>query len=344
MQNRDIVVIGASAGGLNALIEIASALPEDLEAAYFMVLHLPSSGTSKLPSILSRAGRLKAVHPRDGEIVRNKTIYVAPPDYHMLLEDDRILVKKGPKENRFRPAIDTLFRSAAYTYGPRAIGIVLSGMLNDGTSGMWSIKRFGGISIIQDPGEAMFDSMPENVKEYVDVDHSLCLAQIVPKLEELCRQRINTNVKDTDMERKRLRAEIETAGEVNSFENGTFDLTKLTPFTCPECNGVLSQIQEGKIIRFRCHTGHAYSTAALMTEISETVEMNLWKTIKSLEEGIMLLESSAKDLAGTGNKELADDLNRKAKDMAIYSETLHEIVYRQPKIKEEILEEYRKSV
>src|SRR3954463_2702932 len=173
MTKRDIIVIGASAGGVNALMGLMKTLPADLNASIFIVLHLPPYSPSHLPEILTKNGPFKAVHPLDGEQIQPGRIYVAPPDHHMLVENSRIVVKKGPKENRFRPSIDALFRSAAYSYGARVIGVVLTGLLDDGTSGMWSVKRLGGISVIQLPEDALYPSMPESVQKHVEVDYSV---------------------------------------------------------------------------------------------------------------------------------------------------------------------------
>ncbi|KAA9349181.1 chemotaxis protein CheB [Larkinella humicola] len=188
MAKRDIVVIGSSAGGITALKRLMPTLSSDFGASIFIVQHLSPHSPSFLPDILTHAGPLKAVHPRDGESVRPGQIYVAPPDHHLLVEHDRIIVKKGPKENRFRPSIDALFRSAAYTYGPRVIGIVLTGMLNDGTSGMWSIKRLGGLTIIQEPDDALYPSMPDSVLEFVDVDHRVRMADMAELLKRLTQE------------------------------------------------------------------------------------------------------------------------------------------------------------
>src|SRR5256885_7605157 len=156
-----IIVLGASAGGVESLKDVLSKLPAKLPAAVCLVLHVPAYQPSSLPEILTKCGKLKAIHPADGAKIKPGFIYVAPPDHHLLIEKDHLAVTKGPKENRFRPSIDALFRSAAYSYGPRAIGIVLSGALDDGTSGLWSVKRLGGIAIIQEPSDARFESMPK---------------------------------------------------------------------------------------------------------------------------------------------------------------------------------------
>src|SRR5512138_1119018 len=173
MAKKDIVVIGASAGGMAALEKVVGGLPADLAAAVFIVWHLSPGMKTLLPAVLSRAGPIRAAHPRDGDAIEPGRIYIAPNDRHMLLEKGYIRVTKGPKENRFRPAVDPLFRSAAYVYGPRAIGVVLSGALDDGTSGLWSIKLRGGTAVVQDPSDAMHRSMPLNALDHVAVDHKV---------------------------------------------------------------------------------------------------------------------------------------------------------------------------
>lgn len=182
------VVIGASAGGVETLREVVARLPADLSAPVFVVLHIPPHAISTLPAILSAAGPLKAIHPKDGEKIRNGIIYVASPDHHLLIHKDRVAVKKGPMENRFRPSIDALFRSAAYTYGTGVVGVVLTGALNDGTSGLWSINRLGGISVVQIPDQARFDSMPRSALEYVDADYQVSSKDIGALIGRLVRE------------------------------------------------------------------------------------------------------------------------------------------------------------
>ncbi len=193
MAKRDIVVIGASAGGVDALKTLAAALPADFGATLFVVLHVSPHSPSYLPDILNYADPLKATHPRDGEPIQRGHIYVAPPDHHLLIEYDQVLVKKGPKENRFRPSIDALFRSAAYNYGSRVIGVVLTGMLDDGTSGLWSVKRMGGLGIIQQPDDAPYASMPDSVLQYVEVDYQVPITGLPHCFASWFRKRFPTN-------------------------------------------------------------------------------------------------------------------------------------------------------
>ena len=294
---RDIIVIGSSAGGVYALQQLVSSLPKDFEASIFIVQHLSPAGTSFLPEILSKHGNLKAVHPKDGEKFERGCIYIAPPDYHILIERDKILVKKGPKENRFRPSIDALFRSAAYNYGSRVIGVVLTGMLDDGTSGMWSVKRLGGTGIIQEPEDAQYPAMPKSVLEYVSVDYIKPVSEITALLIKLVQEDIpdegyNQKAELQKTELNRMKIEIDTAAQRNGFERGIMEIGELSPLTCPECHGVLIKLEEGNVVRYRCHTGHSYQAHSLLAGLTESVEMKLYEALKSLEETVMLLEDS----------------------------------------------------
>jgi two-component system chemotaxis response regulator CheB len=290
-QHRDIVVIGASAGGVSALLELVKALPTNFPAPIFVVQHVGPDSPSILPQLLSSVSALKARHPQSGQTVEPGVIYVAPPDHHLLLEGNTVLVTRGPKENRFRPSIDALFRSAAYTYGPRVIGVVLTGYLDDGTSGLWSVQRMGGLTIVQDPHDAEQPSMPTNALEYVKPDHLVPLAQLGPLLvrltAELAPGRPHLPAAQLDL----LRIELTIAKQGGGFELGIIDRGKLTPFTCPDCHGALTQLIEGKLIRYRCHTGHAYTVSALLSEVTQSVESLLYQSMRGLEETSMLLHN-----------------------------------------------------
>ncbi|HYH16535.1 MAG TPA: chemotaxis protein CheB [Flavisolibacter sp.] len=337
MVNRDIIVIGTSAGGVTALMDLVGTLPPDLDASIFVVQHIMPQSQSNLPHILNRNGPLLAKHASDGEIVEKSRIYVAPPDHHLILEQDKILVKRGPKENRFRPSIDALFRSAAYEYGPRVIGVVLSGLLDDGTSGLWNIKRFGGAAIVQDPHDAEFPSMPSNALEYVEVDHVVTLKDLGPLLNWLTKEEVPAKPKVTKEEATRVQLETYIASQKNAFDMGVLKLGNLTPFTCPECNGTLIEIKEGNISRYRCHTGHGFTSEALLSGISQAIEENIWQTIKGLEEAVMLLETMGHQLNRQGKKEEADAFFRKSRQTLQRSEWLHAFVtHKEDKIKQEV--------
>ena len=329
MAKRDIIVIGASAGGVYALKELVASLPSDFNATIFAVVHISPHSPSYLPDILNHAGPIKAVHPKDGELVQPGRIYVAPPDHHLLIEYDQVIVKKGPKENRFRPSIDALFRSAAYTYGPRVIGIVLTGMLDDGTSGMWSVKRLGGTCIVQEPEEAMYASMPVHVMEYVDVDYVIPVAKMAFLLSDLITDWVPEKPTILPDELDRLETEVNIAAQDNAFDLGVLEMGELTPLTCPECNGALVSIREGKLIRYRCHTGHAYTANSLLAETTKVVEESFWKGIRALEETVILLEQSGKHFETGGNKVAAEQFLQKARETQERARQAHEFIFKQ---------------
>jgi two-component system chemotaxis response regulator CheB len=335
MAKRDIVVIGASAGGVQALKELAAALPHDFKATIFIVLHLSPHSPSYLPEILNHSGPLHASHPKDGEPIQQGHIYVAPPDHHLLVEYDQVIVKKGPKENRFRPSIDALFRSAAYNYGSRVIGVVLTGLLDDGTSGMWSVKRLGGRVVVQEPEDALYPSMPDNVLQHVDVDHQVPISELASLLCELINETVPDKHSQTDVDMDRMETEVNIAAQVNAFEMGILNLGDLTPLTCPECNGALVSIKEGKLIRYRCHTGHSYTASTLLADVTTTVEESFWKAVRSLEETVILLEQSARQFAEGGNETAAKQFQQKAVETRERAAKTRKFVFEQERLSED---------
>jgi len=328
MKKSKVIVIGSSAGGVVALKELIASLPADFEVPIFIVQHIAPQVHSYLPEILNNAGLLKAKHPEDGELIKKGHIYIAPPDHHLLIEENSILVKKGPKENRFRPSVDALFRSAAYTYKKGVIGVILTGMLDDGTSGMWAINQMGGVTIVQDPLDAMYRSMPQNVLEQVNVDYIVPLAYIPElltgltdiEMEELPIQKEDTN-------KELMKMEIDIAAQQNSFERGIISMGEQSSLTCPECGGALNTLTEGKITRYRCHTGHAYSSESLLEEVTEAVEIKVWQAIRSLEERIMLLEKSADKLKDAEDKNVVDNFLIKAQKTREATNSLRAFIF-----------------
>ena len=285
------MVIGTSAGGVETLTKLARALPHDFGAPIVVVLHIGAEVPSLLPQILGRAGPLPAQEARDGERLRAGTIYTAVPDHHVLVEEDKTLhVVKGPRENRHRPAIDPLFRSAALAFRSRCIGVVLTGTLDDGTAGMLSVKKAGGVTIVQDPADALFPSMPQNVLEYVKVDHVLPLADIAAKLAECIKVPCTTterfpNLEMLDMEKKIVA--LDRATLQKDDRPG-----KPSPYSCPDCGGVLWEIEDGDgdrdYVRYRCRVGHAFSPETMLDAQNEVLEEALWSAIKTLEESARL--------------------------------------------------------
>jgi two-component system chemotaxis response regulator CheB len=324
MQTRRIVTIGTSSGGIDALRTIIGALPRDFDAAIAIVVHTSPDSPGVLPEIMRRAGPLDAPPVRSGEGLRRGVIYMAPPDHHLLIEPGRIRLTKGPRENRFRPAIDPLFRSAAQVYGPAAIGVVLTGNLDDGTAGLAAIKQLGGTAIVQDPNEALYPSMPQSALRHVKVDYCVPLAEIAPLL-----VRLTTEAVDDAQPREvpeEMAVEVKIAREEDPIGAGVASLGKPSMVACPECHGVLLQMKEAGLVRFRCHTGHAYSSDSLLAEITEGVETALWNALRSAQEGSILMRHLAEH-DGTSHGP-ADDarLLERARELEQQAEQLRAMV------------------
>jgi two-component system chemotaxis response regulator CheB len=302
MTQRDIVVIGASAGGIQALSALVAGLPRNFPASVLIVVHIPPYAVSRLPEILSRSGPLLATHAQQGEVIEPGRIYVAPPDRHLLVRNGRIELSRGPRENHARPAIDPLFRTAARAYGRRTIGIVLSGALYDGSMGLLAIKTRGGLAIVQDPNEAIVDSMPRRAIERATADHILPVAEIAAALTNLVQQPViaqggHSMVDTIDVE-ERLE-DVIAEDFVEQAGNGRSEETTL--FTCPDCGGVLWQGGEGPVLRFRCHVGHAFAPEVLLSQKSEELETALWSSLRLLKEKATLTLQLANRTRTSGN-------------------------------------------
>jgi two-component system chemotaxis response regulator CheB len=326
MVKKDIVVIGASAGGMEALQKLVSRLPPALPAAIFVVWHLSPGVKSVLPAVLTKAGPLRASNPEDGDRIEQGRIYVAPNDHHMLLEKGYIRVARGPKENRFRPAADPLFRSAAYVYGPRVIGVVLTGALDDGTAGLWTIKLRGGTAVVQEPEEALIRGMPLNALDNVAVDHKLPVAEIGELIARLAREEAPAPLPVSEVEEEKTRHEIRIAKEREALEENMFQFGELSPFTCPECHGVLTMLREGRIIRFRCHTGHAFSSDTLLNATSDDIEARVWDAMRAVDETVFLLNRLGEEFAKNGNTVAAEKCFDKAREAHERVAPLREVV------------------
>ena len=306
----DLIAIGASAGGIEALQKLLAALPADLPASVLIVLHTSGrTGGSLLPQILGRATALQVSHPEDRERIRHGHVYIAPPDFHMLVQGNHIRVLQGPRENLHRPAIDPLFRSAAVAAGRRVIGVVLTGMLDDGTSGLIVIRAHGGVPIVQDPLTAMFSSMPRHALEEVPEARVLPLEEIPAELVRLVGEEIP---EEPPTERPGSLEEKET----RFLE---FEMPQLPPeerpgnpsaFACPDCGGVLWELDEEGFLRFRCRVGHAFTARNLSVEQQHAVETALWSALRALEESAALykrLSSRATTSQHTQSAQLFQD-------------------------------------
>jgi two-component system chemotaxis response regulator CheB len=311
MAARDIIVVGTSTGGVDALAQLARGLPAGFPASVFIVCHFPSGGRSVLPEILSRAGPLLATHARDGEMFQPGHLYVAPPDRHLVLEPGgRMRLTREARENHHRPAADPLFRSAARHYGPRVIGVVLTGALYDGVAGLLAIRAAGGLAVAQDPRDAVVATMPQTAAEVAGVDHVVPVARLAALLVDLVREPVELDqgaqtmdpiermpeVVDKDMD---LQARNERRGSVSVF-------------SCPECGGTLWQVDETGLIRFRCHVGHAYHGDTLLAEQSEALEAALWTAVRIFRERSVLVRQLAARERLKGNAAAADRFDEQA--------------------------------
>ena len=312
MPYHDIIVIGASAGGLVAFKNLVRHLPQDLAAAVFIVWHMSPHFRSILPAILSKTGNLPAQHAVDKEPIHHGKIYIAPPDRHLMLEADHIRLTRAPKENRFRPAVDPLFRSAAYVFGPRVVGVVLTGALDDGTAGLWAIKDRGGVIIVQEPQEAQEPSMPRSALQHVQVDHCLPIADIAHTLVKLTKE--SAEEKKEYPISTELEIETQIAMQSKGLQMGVMKLGEFSPFTCPECHGALLQIKNGAITRFRCHTGHAFSIDSLLAALGEVSENALWNALRAIEERVLLLTHMAQDASKAHHPQLATLIKEKRQE------------------------------
>jgi two-component system, chemotaxis family, protein-glutamate methylesterase/glutaminase len=320
VQRRDVVVIGASAGGIQALREIVQHFPADFPGSVFVVVHIPASN-SALPEILSRWGLLPAVHPTNGETIVPGRIYVAPPDYHLLVRTGWIELSHGPRENHSRPAVDPLFRSAARAFGARVVGVVLSGALDDGSVGLLSIKSHGGLAIVQDPNDAINEGMPRNALQMVDVDLVLPAQSIVDELVSLAGQRVLSggfDEMDDNFDRPSAIITEDFIEQASGRRNG-----KITPLTCPDCGGTLWQTNEGTILRFQCHVGHAYNGEVLLGQKSEEVEAALWASIRLLRERATLSRQLADRMRESGDSQRAARIAERARLDEDYERSIH---------------------
>src|ERR1041384_3023768 len=327
MATRDIIVIGASAGGVQALSKLVAAFPPDLPAAVFIVLHIPSHAPSFLPDILARDARVPVAHATDGEEITSGKVYVAPPDYHLLIENRNVKLVHGPKENLHRPSIDALFRSAARWAGPRVIGVVLTGARDDGTVGMKAIKQRGGISIVQDPSEAPFPSMPLSVIQDVKVDYSVPLAEIAPLLTRLSRETIEEEGRypvpdEVDIEARIAQQEMESDELIASVEK----LGTISKLTCPDCHGALWEINDKDLLRYRCHVGHAFSAESLSEGQTGMLEIALWSAVRALEEQMILYRRIVERANKSNRARAAQIFEKRAREAEAHSSVLRQLL------------------
>jgi two-component system, chemotaxis family, protein-glutamate methylesterase/glutaminase len=294
MVRRDLIVIGASAGGVEALTTLFKLLPEDLAASALVVIHISPGATGRLPQIIRRVSNLQIKYAESGEMPENGKIFVAPPNNHLYVQDSKLLLSNAPRVNGVRPAIDVLFRSAAEAYGSRVIGIILSGMLSDGAEGLMAIKAAGGIAIVQDPDEAAFAGMPNRAIQKVPVDHILPIHEIASQVIEYTEKSMQTEISSGGMA---MAPGKNSDYEILKADREGFELAEgnelRTLIACPDCGGVLWELDINGIRHYRCHIGHGFSEESLVHLQADYLETALWTAVRVLDERSMLAKRLA---------------------------------------------------
>jgi two-component system chemotaxis response regulator CheB len=327
MGRRDIVVIGASAGGIEALRQVCAGLPHDLPAAVFVVLHIPADAPSILPAILERSGTLPAAHAAHAARFEPGHIYVAPPDHHLEIDAETMRLIRGPREHGLRPAVDPLFRTAAASCGARVIGIVLSGNLNDGTAGLKAIRQRGGMAIVQDPATTIYPSMPQSALRNIEADFVLPPPEIGPVLALLSRKEA-FDARGVDAMREAIYGdEAIIQQDIADAETGLRN-QNLSGMTCPDCGGALWELDNGSLIRYQCHVGHRYSGETLLAEQEQALEYALWSGVRALKEQAMLMRRLEEDARARGlNRAVAHYADR-ADISERHAQTIRDLIER----------------
>lgn len=322
MRNHNIVVVGASAGGVEALRALFSQFPTNSQASFFVVLHIPPESPSMLAELIDKASSLTAKAAEDGEPIRPGHVYVAPPDFHLLVKSDYVRLHRGPRENRHRPAIDPLFRSAAIAYRAQTIGVVLTGYLDDGTSGLLAIKRCGGIAVVQDPQDAEYPDMPKNAIAQVEIDYRLPLHKMGSVIQHIIEQPA-AYIEEVPPD---IVTEAKIAEQTMSNISEKDRLGKLAPMSCPECNGPLWEIDTDRIKRYRCHVGHGFTAKALMTSQDMALEQALWAAMRTMEERANLATVMAQNEEKQGRSKSAEIYHARAQDSQSHAQVIRQLL------------------
>jgi two-component system chemotaxis response regulator CheB len=324
MANRDIVAIGTSAGGFDALLFLAKGFQKDFPASILITIHLPSQFRSSLDEILTDAGHLRATFANEGEVIERSRIYLAPPGRHLLVDGERLWLGVGPRENGTRPAIDPMMRSVAVCCGNRAIGAVLTGTLVDGASGLWAIDRTGGTTLVQDPADAAFPEMPQTALKRVEPDHVVHLRDLPELLDNLVHQPAGEPIAPPD----KLRYEVEIAKSGRASITGMDWFGGRSALTCPDCGGVMWHLKDGALYRYRCHIGHAYAEEEMVAGLDDNLKRAMATALRALNERVALVGKLRDQANEVGQPELAKSWTTRAQEFEREADVISEAIRR----------------
>ena len=328
MSNRDILAIGASAGGVEALRFLASEFSPDLQAAVVVAIHLPSEFRSTLDAILTQDGPLPAIFADDGQALERGHIYIGPPGCHLLVDADRLHLGTGPRENNARPALDPMFRSAALCCGHRAIGVVLTGTLSDGAAGLYAIQQCGGLTVVQDPADAAQSEMPAMALDKVKPDHVVSLKGMPALLEQLVQRRAGPHTRAPSS----IGYEVEVARNGHTSMSTMDRIGRRSVLACPDCHGVMWEIDEGELTRYRCHVGHAYTAELMALALDENLTRALGSALRALDERSALARKLQKQAEESGRNAAAASWALKAQEHEREGQVIRESIRRADEI------------
>ena len=328
MRNRDILAIGTSAGGFDALRFLASEFSGELPASVVVVIHLSGQFPSSLDAILTQAGPLPASFAVDGQKFEKSRIYIAPAERHLIVENEQLRLGSGPRENNARPSLDPLFRSAALCCGPRTVGAVLTGTLGDGAAGLLALKQAGGITVVQDPGDAAFPEMPTTALARSQPDHVVSLAGMPALLERLVRQPAGQPVPVAG----NLEYEVNIANGGRGSMSEMDRVGRRSVLACPDCHGIMWEIDEGELVRYRCHVGHAYSAEIMSLALDENLKRAFGSALRALEERIALAKKLERQASASGRSLIAKSWSDKASEFEEEARVIRDSIRRTDEI------------
>jgi two-component system, chemotaxis family, protein-glutamate methylesterase/glutaminase len=324
MANRDLVAIGTSAGGVEALRFLANGFPENFPASILVTIHLPLQFHSSLNEVLTRAGNLPATFANDGEVRKKARIYLAPPGRHLIVDGEQLWLGTGPRENNFRPAVDPMLRSVAVCCGNRGIGVVLTGTCGDGASGLWAVDQAGGMTVVQEPKDAAFPEMPRTALNRIAPDHVAHLRDLPGLLQALVHQPAGDPIAVPD----NLRYEVEIARNGRSSMRMMDRLGQRSVLTCPDCGGIMWELKDGAMSRYRCHIGHAYTEETITIGVDERVKHAMTSALRALNERVTLVSKLRDEAGHRGQRHLANSWALKAQEFEREADAIREGISR----------------